>query len=266
VTITQYLNAKYGEGGPGSKRFTPDPNKVHSSQVSECQRKRWWKHTREYTSGPSPYFELGRVFEVLYGAALAFEHCPAISKGMLKKNQPWEIVEKAIRVKQDVGITIELDDHDIVGECDWVVFTSDVTFDHITVHNDGSRTVTNNGEKYEFRDNLVEKVVETKTKKDIEWTQQRGPDKKHVYQVYPYMHALDCPGEIAYMQRNDWEEYVVPIEYDTDVWTDVLIRSQQHARNMNNDELPPTSPLDKDECHWCPFVHECQDIGGLVWN
>jgi len=266
VTVKEYLNAKYSVGGPESDRFKPDAEEVHSSQVSECQRKRWWKHDRGHRADPSPYFELGRVFEVMYGAALAFEYDPATTTNVLKKHSPWEVVERAVRVKQDVGITIELGECRIIGECDWVVFESDLTFDHITLRKDGTRVVYVDGEEYDYEGRHVTKVVETKTKKDLDWVRQKGPDEKHVYQVYPYVHALNCPGEIAYMQRNDWEELVVPIEYDEDIWMDCMIRAKQHHHNMAGDTVPSTSPLDDDECYFCPFKDECKSIGGSAWD
>jgi len=143
-----------------------------------------------------------------------------------------------------------------------VVFESDLTFDHIALRDDGARVVHVDGEEFDYEGRHVTKVVETKTKKDLDWVRRKGPDKKHVYQVYPYVHALDCPGEIAYMQRNDWEEMVVPVEYDDDVWTDCVMRAKQHHHNMVGDSVPPASPLDESSCRWCPFSDECREMGG----
>lgn len=266
MTVPEYLEAKYSAGGPGSGRFEPDAGEVHSSQVSDCQRKRKWKHDRAHRADPSPYFELGRVFELMYGAALAFEHDPSTTRRTLKEHPPWEVADRAVRVVQDVGVTIEMDGFDIVGECDWVVFDTDVTFDHVTLHADGSRTAERDGETVEYDAAAVNKVVETKTKKDLDWVRRDGADEKHVYQVYPYVKALDCEGEIAYMQRNDWEEHVEPVEFDESRWTDVVIRARQHHSNMAGDGVPPTSPLDESECRWCPYSEECRDVGGSRWD
>jgi hypothetical protein len=281
-TIERYLDAKYSAGGPGSSRFDPVDGEVHASQVSDCQRKRKWKHERGTRSDPSPYFELGRVFEVLYGAALAFKHDPDVTEDTLKSHPPWEVVELSTAVVQDVNVEIAIGGGaSIVGEADWAVLKPRALQhareaggpDAFEVHEPGDRTVVwDDGTEHELAGGdgatPVEKVVETKTKKDLDWVRRKGPDEKHVYQVYPYMHAFDAPGEIAYMQRNDWEELVVPLEYDEDRWLDSLVRAKAHARNQSGaaDGVPPTTPLNEDECRWCDFSHECQQVGGSRWE
>lgn len=264
--IQKYLDGKYGEGGPDDERFAPDADEVHASQLSDCQRKRYWKHDRAYRAGSSPYFELGRVFEVMYGAALAFEYDPAVSRRTLANYKTWEVAEMSARVQQDVGVTIDLGDGvTITGECDWVVFETDLTFDEMVLREDGSRWAVVDGEEYSYPTDHVVKVVETKTKKDLSWL-GREPDKKHQYQVYPYMKALNCDAEVAYMQRNDWEERILPVEMSEAEWMDCELRARQHSANMNGDEVPGTDPLDSDECRWCPFQDECRELGGSAWE
>jgi hypothetical protein len=279
-TVQSYLRAKYGSGGPGASRFEPVEEEVHSSQLSDCQRKRKWKFERGSKSEPSPYFELGRVFELLYGAALAYEHDPDITSETLKSNQPWDVAEMSTRVVQDVNIRVELPGGGlIVGEADWVVFAPGCPgvdrvneygpVDLVEVAADGSRAVVfDHGDGMEYDPDWTVKVVETKTKKNLDWVDKKGPDEKHVYQVYPYMHALDTRGELAYMQRNDWEERVIELEYDDDRWLDSMMRAQQHVSNQSAgpDEVPPTTPLDKSECRWCSFSSECRDVGGTRWD
>lgn len=268
MILDEYIEAKYTGGGPGSDRFEPDPTEVHASQLSDCQRKRFWKFDRGHSSDASPYFELGRVYELLYGAALAYAHDPGIDDDDLKENQPWDVGEMSERVRQDLQVAIEFDDFEIVGECDWVVFAEGgrTDIESVEVTPAGDRiAVTEDGERLPYEGD-VEKVVETKTKKDLDWVREKGPDGKHIYQVYPYMHALDCRGELAYMQRNDLEELVVPLEYDEATWLDCVSRAMRHSENMCGGSLPPTTPLDDSECRWCPFYTECRSVGGSAWE
>jgi hypothetical protein len=279
TVIESYLQAKYAAGGPDADRFEPVDDEVHASHLSDCQRKRAWKHNRPREPEASPYFELGRVFELLYGAALAYEHDPGVTTETLRERQPWEVAAASDRVVQDVNVEIPAGPADIVGEADWVVLGGSCptvarrdevgAFDAVRVEADGSRTlVTGSGEGLQYDPAWVEKVVETKTKGDLDWVRRDGPDEKHVYQVYPYMHALDTGGELAYMQRDDWEEHVVQLEYEEDVWLDCLMRARAHARNQGDPggEAPPTDPLDTSECRWCGFQSECREVGGSRWS
>lgn len=205
---------------------------------------------------------------MMYGAALAHAHDDTIDSRTLNKYHPWQIAQKSKFIQQDVNVKIELKgDNVIVGECDWVVLEIPVKsgLDRVELSVDGERTMVNGeGDRIPY-DGEVKKVVETKTKKDISWPKVDGPDKKHVYQVYPYMKALDAPGEIVYMQRNDWDEYVVPLDFDDNMWLDAKIRALTHASNVRGDELPPATPLSEGECKWCDFRDECAQNGGSEW-
>lgn len=266
--IEDYLEAKYGTGGPDSDRFEVEEGVIHSSRVSECQRKHYWKDVRGYSSDASPYFELGRMFELIYGAALANEHDPEVTPEVLSRYHPWEVAERSRVVAQDVKVQISHKDFLITGESDWVVLEEpmDPQPDVVEMHEDGRRVlVLRDGDDRPY-DGEVAKVVETKTKKSVDWVKRGGPDEKHVYQVYPYMRAMDAPGEIAYMERNDWSEHVAPLEFDEDMWLDVMVRTSAHASNHRGDSLPPTTPLGSDECKWCPFTDECRAEGGSIWR
>lgn len=278
-TVDGFLQAKYSSGGPGSDRFDPVDNEVHSSQISDCQRKRKWKHDRGTRSDASPYFELGRVFEVLYGAALAHEHDPAVDENVLKSMPSWDVIEESTYVVQDVNMEIAIGGGaEIVGECDWVVFDESCPgvrdheeyghLDKVVVSESGDRTaVFESGDEMIYEAGWTNKIVETKTKKDLDWVHKKGPNSEHTYQVYPYMFALDTDGEIVYMQRNDWDELVVPMEFDPDKWLDCVVRARAHAKNQAaGNVVPPTSPIDRNECNWCDFSHECKQVGGSRWD
>lgn len=261
--IDNFLDAKYGDGGPGSDRFKVDPSEVHASDTSVCQRKHWFRHEYGRVNEASPYFELGRMFEMLYGAALAFEHDPAVTPQTLVKHHPWTIGEGSKLVRQDVKIEIEVtDDVSIVGEVDWVVLSQGIQLNKVTLHQDGSRTEQVTSLEPRAYTGAVEKVVETKTKKNVDWVIKQGADKKHKYQVYPYMQALDAPGEIAYMQRNDWEEYVVPVEMTDNDWLDVEVRVRQLGEVTGQEEVPAATPLEESACKWCSFKEQCKANGG----
>lgn len=271
--IEDYLSEKYGDGGPGSSRFDGPADEVHASQLSDCRRKRAWKHQRSYSSGASPYFELGRIFETIYGAALAHHHDPEITSRELNKLQPWEVAPASDWVQQDVNVVIELDGCTIVGEADWVVYdktvrsATDEHVDKVVLTSDGRRVAHGvGGSEWDYAGGIA-KVVETKTKGDIDWVMAEGADRKHQYQVYPYMRAFDSAGEIAYMERDDWSEHVLPVEMPEEQWIDCEIRAKKLARAQAGAEDPPaTTPLDEDECHWCPFEDECKKVGGSVWE
>jgi hypothetical protein len=266
--IEGYLEAKYGDGGPDADRFEPVPDVVHASRVSECQRKYYWKNERNHQAGASPYFELGRIFEMMYGAALAYEHDPEVTPEVLSRHPPWEVAERSRVVAQDVSVNIRVGGGaKITGESDWVVLEGpmEVQPDRVEAADGSRRLVLRDGTERRY-DGEVAKVVETKTKGDIDWPRRDGPDEKHVYQVYPYMHGLDAPGEIAYMERDDWSEHVAGLEYDEDVWLDVKVRAVRHVQNAGGGGTPPTTPLGPDECKWCPFQDECVEVGGSVWR
>jgi len=268
--ITDYLEAKYGGGGPDSDRFDPEPGEVHSSRISNCQRQYYYKFKRNYNADPSPYFELGTVFELLYGGALANAHDPEVTSEVLNRHAPWDVAERSRMVVQDVNVEVEIPNGIIVGEADWVVLEEplDPGEDQpsfVELDENGKRFwVDDSGDGHDG-DPPIAKVVETKTKGDLKWL-EGSPVPKHIYQVMPYMKAMGVPGEIAYMTRDDWQEEVMELELTEDRWLDVVIRAQQHVQNVLGEELPPTTPLKEKACDWCDFSQECRREGGSVWG
>ena len=261
--IPSYLEAKFGDGGPGSDRFQPDPEEIHASEVSNCQRKHYFQTKKGRVTEASPYFELGRMFEMLYGAALAFEHDPDVTPQVLVNHHPWEVAKKSGYVRQDVGITIHLeDDVKIVGEADWVVLSDPIQLNHVTLHQDGSRTEQSGTlNERDYTESIV-KVVETKTTKSIDWKKQYGADEKHKYQVYPYMKAFNSEAEIAYMERNNWDEHIIKVKLPEERWMDCVLRAKKLSEVMQGDEVPAATPLEEMACKWCDFKTECQENGG----
>lgn len=263
MVIDSYLDAKYGDGGPGSGRFEPDPSEIHASSISTCQRKHFFRSRDGRVNEVSPYFELGRVFEMMYGAALAYEHDPSVTKQVLSKHPPWVVAEKSSIVRQDVNVTIEVNDEvSIIGEADWCVLSEGVLLNEVKLHADGSQTQQVGTAKEVPYDGLVEKVVETKTTKNLDWKKTHGADEGHKFQVYPYMKCFDSDAEIAYMCRNDWGEYVVPVELSNAEWMDVELRAQNLSNVMQQDEVPIPTPIEESDCKWCNFKEECKTNGG----
>jgi len=263
TTIQNFLEAKYGDGGPGSDRFEPDPQEIHASSVSVCQRKHFYRSTQGRVNEASPYFELGRMFEMLYGAALAFEHDDTITPQVLVDHHPWEVAEKSKWVQQDVTVTIELEDGpDITGEADWCVLNEPCILNGVTLHADGTRTEdVGTAQQREYRD-TVAKVVETKTTKDLSWKKANGADEKHKFQVYPYMKCFDSEAEIVYMQRNDWDEYSRTVELSDAQWMDVELRVRKLSEVMQQDKVPAATPLEESACKWCSYKDDCRAAGG----
>jgi len=248
--IDRWLESKYTGGEPDGARFRDERGEYHASNISNCPRRWYWDFERESEDSWSPYFELGRVFEDVYGRALRWEHGDD-------------------RVKQDVNIEIRIDDDTrIVGESDWTVFKESARYeiDKVTLRRDGTRdAVTHAGDVVEYGRDVL-KVVETKTTKDIDWRRRYGHKPSHLYQLQTYMWAMDCPGEIAYMTRNELDEMVFDFERDGQVEQDIEIRTTRHHANLLDDEPPDTDPVTDRRCKYCEWRSECESLGGSRWE
>lgn len=248
--IDSYIEGKYGsDSAPDSDRFKDELGEYHASQVSNCPRKWFWKFKDPKDNDPSVYFELGRVFETIYGRALRWQFGDA-------------------RVRQDVGIEIHVDDEiTIVGESDWTVFKEGMPqVEKVILHEDGSRTcILPNGDEREYN-NEVERVIETKTTKDVNWKLKYGYSKGHHYQLQTYMWAMNAPGLIAYMSRNELDEVIFDFERDDFMEADMEIRTRRQHQNLKDDEVPETDPMNEQECKYCNWREECKALGGEVWD
>lgn len=248
--IEQWLEDKYTGDQPDGSRFKDEQGEYHASNVSQCPRKWFWDFTRETEDTWSPYFELGRLFEKIYGRALEWKFGPS-------------------RVKQDVGIEIHIsDDMVIVGESDWVVFEEDFEYqvEKVILKQDGSReAVRHDGTRGEYQGE-IQKVIETKTTKDISWRERYGHKQQHLYQVQTYMWAMDCPGEIAYMTRNELNEMVFEFERSEHIEQDIEIRVRRHDSNLTMNQAPDTDPLTERACEYCEWNDECEELGGSRWR
>lgn len=259
--MMDYIEAKYGTGGPDSDRFENHDHEVHTSQIADCQRKLFLDRREDVEAGASVYFELGRVFEVIYGAALAWQHGD-LSREDVAFNKPWELPGLVDRVQQDVNIHIEFADGATVpGESDWVVYEEgaepldEVRLDYET----GERVAVRDGEESEYGGE-VQEVIETKTKNDV--SQLDGPKTKHFYQLYGYMVALDAPGHVAYVERDDLSLREYHVERQDKYDMDLEYRVRQHVRNLRGDEEPDTNPASKWMCYYCEHRDGC---GGSLW-
>lgn len=266
TTIEEYIEAKHGSGGPDGGRFEDDEDhEVHTSQVAACQRRHYWDRRRGTETEASVYFELGRVFEMMYGAALAWERGD-LDHADLTTHKPWELPDLAPEVQQDVSIHVDFGGAEIPGEADWAVYRDGavpLVEEHgpvrlVEVDPDGSRTfVWQDGHETHDETPFAE-MIETKTKKDLGMLD--GPQEKHFWQAYGYMYALDCPGKITYMQRNDWEMEDFPLERDEAHDMDLEARVRRKVKNLQEDDGPPTAdPSSKWECYYCEHRSSCGD-------
>lgn len=262
---SEFLNAKYGTDSPGSDRFEKTVGKYHASQISNCERKLYWQFNKgsEPDESSYKYFELGRLHEANFGAALAWKYGDFTPKDVGRLTNE-ELVEATDRVAQDVMIRVEFDDFVLTGESDWVVFEEDADPVELVVVN-GDRTAFVDDEEVGY-DGNIQRVFETKTTKSIDWKLQHGEDKSHRYQIYAYMHAFDSPGTIAYVERDTIAECLVPIEYREEEWLDCELRLTRHHQNLQYGGLPETTPLTDGECKFCDFREECRIEGGKVWG
>jgi len=270
--IPKWLEAEYIDRyDPG--RHASVASDVHASHVAECQRKEYWSHENGKSPEASPYFPLGNDIEDRYGDALREEFGDK-------------------RVRQDVGCTIFLPKRDedgyirLVGESDYVVFENPapgrghVVYDVDTGARFARGSYNEETEGYPTRTEAlswdtytgcIERVVETKTTKKLEWLDRynrRGFKPKHRYQLGTYQRAFDAPGELTYITRNELDErrYFVPQE--PSVWLEIMQRTYLHHSNRGGDVIPETDPLhDTSACvRFCPFANECEKVGGSVWD
>ena len=272
--ILEYVEAKYGSGGPDADRFGDDPDDVvHTSQVAACQRKHYWNRRRGKPHETSVYFELGRVFEMMYGAALAWERGD-LSRAQLAELKPWELADRVDAIEQDVNIGVDFGPARITGEADWAVYKDSALtmvsehggVDEVEVNEDGERAVRwHDGEVTRLDSADVsspfELVIETKTKKDLDMLDGE-PQEKHFWQTYGYMYGMGAPGKVTYMQRNDWESADFHLERSDAMDMDLEARVRRKAKNLEQDEVPVADPPSKWSCYYCPHRSSC---GASLW-
>jgi len=272
-----YLEAKYASGGPDGSRFEALDDEFHTSKIGQCQRRLWYERRNPQPDEASPYFELGRVFELIYGAALAWRHGD-LDEADLSANRPWDLPPMVDAVEQDVNIEIEIDDGvSITGEADWVVY-EDAALPAVRAHGgvDGMALDAETGDRaIRWADGEAErlsggapgsspvaKVVETKTIKELSIL-GGSPKASHLHQLWGYMWGMGAPGEWAYMVRDDLTTEHHPEPYDEDLFVDVEIRARQHARNLaGGAEEPsevPANPANRWSCYYCPHKYDCDD-------
>lgn len=269
--VEEWIEAKYGVDAPGSERFKREIGEYHASSVGKCPRQVFYMFRDDYRSEASVYFELGREFEELYGAALAWRYGD-FSHEELKQFSNRELIDACDRVLGDVECTIEVPYRDhfiqLEGESDWVILAKGQNeIDRVDLTADGDRYVTfDNGEKNVLEDVGIEKVIETKTTKEIGWRQKWGHHQDHEYQLRTYMWAFDCPGELVYLTRNALEEMVFEFTQHPIKQRDLELRVQRLHLKLSENELPDAAPPRDNICKYCEWHDECQSEGGTRWQ
>ena len=270
--FTEYLKAKYASGGPDDSRFKDVDGEIHTSEVGRCQRRLWWERRNPQADESSPYFELGRVLEDVYGAALGWRHGD-LDESDLNDNKPWGIAPMVPEVEQDINIEVFItDDVKIPGEADWAVYRDD-WMDEVREHGgvdevalatgdvgDGERRVTwQDGETTDLapgEPTPVGTVIETKTIRELALL-KGSPKDSHLHQLWGYMWALNAPGRWDYMVRNDLSMASFEQPLDEDLFVDVELRVRRHRENMRSDEYPRADPANKWSCYYCPHKNDC---------
>ncbi len=270
--FTDYLEAKYASGGPDDSRFKDVDGEIHTSELGRCQRRLWWERNNPQADESSPYFELGRVFEVMYGAALAWRHGD-LTENDLNDHKPWELAALAPKIEQDINIeVIVTNDVKIPGEADWAVYR-DNWMDEVREHGgvdevrlaagdvgNGERRVTfADGHEVDLEPGEptpIAEVIETKTIKDHSIL-GGSPKASHLHQLWGYMWALNAPGRWTYMQRNDLDTIDIAQPLDENLFLDVELQVRRHRRNLFSDEEPPADPANKWSCYYCGHRDNC---------
>ena len=272
--IDSWLEAKYTGETPGPDRHDKVDRVFHASSVGKCPRQNYYKRKNETPDQWSPYFELGIEFELIYGAALAWHYCD-LPQWQFKRLTNAELINITPQVVQDVTCTIDLGNTSITGEADWTVLEEDTAeIDHVHLNEDGSRRIeyTNGGfEEYEADEETpIKLVIETKTTKKIIWRKKYGEKNEHKYQVGTYMYAFGCDGEIAYMTRNELDEFIFEFTYDEleeeSFFKDIDLRVEMLQYHLENDELPNANPPRDNVCKYCDFKSDCKAAGGKRWE
>lgn len=252
LVISDYLTDKFiGNSTGGDSRFRNERGEYHSSSIGKCPRRWKWEFERGTPDEASPYFELGPIYEDIYGEALRSKYGDE-------------------RVVQDVECTIHFEDFEIVGESDWVVIEE--APDYIPKHvshwpnEDRSRRVEGQRGHIFDEDPNIDHVIETKTIKDADWVGRYGVKTKYAIQCRTYMWAFGVPGQVAYMERNDLSERVVPLSREKLQEQDIFLRALRQHRNLGDDRLPRANPEDPHDCEYCHFESECRAEGGQRWE
>lgn len=273
--IERFLERRYVLGErDDDDRFQAIPRIRHASNLGKCQRQNWYKIKRERESEASPYFELGNVFEVMYGAVLASEYGDFTDDEIANLSNK-ELIDQCDRVHQDVTCNINLGENNgeevvITGEADWIVqYSGTKPISHVELYENGTRRVEYvDGEETECDADStppVDRVIETKTS-SIEWREKYGHKFEHEYQVRTYMWAFDALGEIAYMERDNWDELVFDISRDSEIEADMAFRAKRLHMKLLDDEVPDAEPPRDNICKYCAFKAECKMTGGTRWD
>lgn len=248
--IQNYLDDKFL--GNGSDRFKDERGEYHASAVTRCPRRWKWQFKRGTPDESSPYFELGNLYEDIYGRALRTKY-------------------GSDRVVQDVNCEIHFGDFSITGESDWCILPEGPEFvpdkvEHWPKEDRPRRVETDRGHVLEQDDTGIDHVIETKTIGNADWVGKYGVKTKYSYQCRTYMWAFGVDGVVAYMERDDLSEVVVELERDSIIESDIEVRCIIHHRNLGEDVPGRATPEEDKECDWCHFQDECEEIGGERWD
>jgi len=135
-----------------------------------------------------------------------------------------------MHVRNSVPIRHEFDDFELVGQTDPVI----------------------------LGENLKPKrIYEVKSTSNIKYSKNE-PSKHHVFQVHPYIAALQCPCSIVYIQKTNLSTATHEVNFDPSIFKASVDRLRELHKYLNDNKLPPSEPFSpKFECKFCSFSKHC---------
>lgn len=104
-------------------------------------------------------------------------------------------------------------------------------------------------------------VTEIKTSSSVEY--RTGPSRHHEAQLQSYLFGLNAehdhniPGVVVYTDRESFDFEAFTVDFDPDVWADVVAWMETQSAYEHRDELPPDDPVERWECEYCDYRARC---------
>lgn len=162
-------------------------------------------------------------------------------KNFERGNMVEDFAEKVLRhefgyrhVGNAISVNVGFDDFELVGETDPVIFGE-------------------NG--------AIDKLFEVKSKNPFNFKYVKDePQLSHVYQTHVYMQGLGLDeADIWYVQIPDFDDVVHTVEFDDEVWGDIVERLFTIHECIERGVRPDRDPFASWECkkEYCPYYGRC---------
>jgi CRISPR/Cas system-associated exonuclease Cas4 (RecB family) len=188
----------------------------YPSESWSCIRQKWFRFQgfEEEKSLPLGVFEMGRRAEDAFFDLLKLHYSEQ-------------------RVKNNIRVVIKVNDYEICGETDPVLFDN----------NDLSK---------------IQTIFEVKSQASIVLTNE--PHENHIRQLMCYLKGLGVTeGYIVYICRADVSDIKsYKVSYDDKIWEGIVEHFDMFHDYLMSRTLPPAQPMmPKWECRYCPFTQRC---------